>query len=108
MYQFQPDDGGNKCEDEEQAPKRYGLLENQYAYNYRSDSSDSCPYGVGRSERYGTGGLGEQNHTEKAQNGKTRIPKKSFVATFKITFSQTKGKTGFAKTCQNQNNPVHH
>ena len=56
-HHFQPDDRDYQCSDEEQPGESGGFVEEENAYQYGADRSDSCPYRVGGADGYGLYGF---------------------------------------------------
>ena len=75
--------------------------------NDRADSPYPGPYRICRAYRNGLYRLGKQHHAHCQTEQKASSPQPPCSASDFLHLSQTKRKSGFKKTGDNQDNPVH-
>ena len=63
LNHLKADNGDNERKSKEQSPESRRFPKDQDAQQHRSQSADSRPYGIGRTDGDGLNGLGQQHHT---------------------------------------------
>lgn len=104
---FQPDDGDDQSSDEEQSPECGWLVENKDANQYSANGTYPCPDWVSCAQWYCLGRFGQQRHTQNRESNKTSYPPTPFYPGNVFCTSETIGEAYFAKSCDNQDNPIH-
>ena len=104
---LEADDGGDKGEDEKQAPERGRLVEKQDADCHGAYGADAGPHGVGCAYRQALRGFRQQTHAHHCKKKKTGHPAPPGKAFYRFCPPEAIGEPHLAAAGNNKNYPVH-
>ena len=105
-YCFQTDNRTFQRCNKKYPPYSGRFLENQYARQYGSYRTYSCPYSISRTNRQGLRCLYQQKHADTHCNYETCDPLVHFTAGCVFNLAHTGGKRYFEQSCHNQIYPT--